>query len=99
MSATQKTPEQIASDTYWTISHLPLNPTGRDLRALMVQAIEADRAQRPTLITPEQAREWAGFDVDLDRLAECIPNSSIPDSINTIAHEAIGNPEESEESA
>lgn len=45
------------------------------------------------LITPEQAREWAGFNVDLDRLAECIPNSSIPDAINTIANEAIGNPE------
>ncbi len=37
------------------------------------------------LISAEQAREWAGYDVDLDRLAEAIPNSSIPEAIGVIA--------------
>lgn len=37
-----------------------------------------------SLITNEQAIEWAGRDVDLGALAEAIPHSSIPDAISTI---------------
>ncbi|MFF2388910.1 hypothetical protein [Agromyces sp. NPDC058104] len=41
-----RTPEQIVDDVYWTLSGFPTEPSGPDLRALMVRAIEADRAQR-----------------------------------------------------
>ena len=41
-----KTPEQIAHQIYREGITLPANPNGADLRALMVRAIEADRAQR-----------------------------------------------------
>jgi hypothetical protein len=41
-----KTPEQIARETLIQTASFPLNPTGADLRALMVRAVEADRTQR-----------------------------------------------------
>lgn len=46
-----KTPEQIAADTYWSLADdaLPDSPNGDDYRSVMARAIEADRAQRPTL--------------------------------------------------
>lgn len=40
-----ETPEQVANDVYQTVSDFPTEPKGSDLRALMVRAIEADRAQ------------------------------------------------------
>lgn len=45
------------------------------------------------LISRGQAEEWAGVkltDAELERLREAIPNSSIPDAIDTIVHEALG---------
>lgn len=45
------------------------------------------------LISRDQAEEWAGVkltDAELERLREAIPNSSIPDAIDTIVHEALG---------
>ncbi|WP_333890827.1 hypothetical protein [Mycolicibacterium gadium] len=39
------------------------------------------------LITADQAAQWAGRPLsvdDLERLADCIPNSSIPEAIDTI---------------
>ena len=58
-----KTPEQIAFDTYWTLSDslLPDSPTGDDYRRVMRLAIEADRAQRAEDISTviEAARSWA----------------------------------------
>lgn len=46
-------------------------------------------------LTMEQLRSWAGLHRDLtpdelDRLDDCIPNSSIPDAIGTIVSEAMG---------
>jgi hypothetical protein len=41
----------------------------------------------PALITAEQAAHWAGRPLvvdDVQRLAECIPHSSIPDAIGEI---------------
>lgn len=43
---TTKTPEQVAAETYRTLSNLPLKLSGGRLREIMAQAIEADRAQR-----------------------------------------------------
>jgi hypothetical protein len=54
---------------------------------MIVSAVQADRQQRPLLITPEQAHEWAGYNIDLHQLAERIPNSSIPDAVSVIAGE------------
>lgn len=43
-----KTPEQIANDLYWSGAFTtPLDGKGAEIRRVMVQAIEADRAQRP----------------------------------------------------
>ena len=46
-------------------------------------------------LTAAQLREWAGLDRDLtadelEQIDECIPNSSIPDAIGTIATDALG---------
>ncbi|MEB3023056.1 MULTISPECIES: hypothetical protein [Mycolicibacter] len=45
------------------------------------------------LISRKQADAWAGgpplTDEEYEQLAEAIPNSSIPDAINTIVNEAI----------
>lgn len=50
--------------------------------------------ERPfELISRDQAEAWAGVklaDAELERLREAIPNSSIPDAIDTIVHEALG---------
>lgn len=40
-----KTPAEVAAALYPTLS-LPASPTGADLRAVMVAAIEADREER-----------------------------------------------------
>jgi hypothetical protein len=50
--------------------------------------------QNGILLTREQLREWAGLgrdltDDELDELDDCIPNSSIPDAIETIVTEAM----------
>lgn len=61
---------------------LPL-PTGAELLAMLAAALDSPAE----LITAEQATSWAGRDLtaeDLDRLAEAIPHSSIPDAIDTI---------------
>jgi hypothetical protein len=45
------------------------------------------------VITREQAEAWVGHpltDAQAEWIEECIPNSSIPDAIETIAHEALG---------
>lgn len=47
--------------------------------------VNEDSVELVVLITAEQAREWAGYDVDLERLAEAIPHSSIPEAIGVIA--------------
>lgn len=44
------------------------------------------------LISREQANQWSGrtlTDQQYERLAACIPNSSIPAAIDTIVNEAI----------
>lgn len=44
-------------------------------------------------LTGEQIEAWAGgplSDEQVDRLAECIPHSSIPDAVETIVTEAMG---------
>lgn len=44
-------------------------------------------------LTREQVEAWVGHPLTLGELAdieECVPNSSIPDAIETIAHEALG---------
>lgn len=51
------TPDQIAQDVYWAISDFPLEPKGKDLRGIMVAAIEADRAQRPEAATIASLRQ------------------------------------------
>ena len=44
---TIKTPEQIANDLYWSGAFTtPLEGKGAEIRRVMAQAIEADRAQR-----------------------------------------------------
>ena len=61
---------------------------GADLfvAASLVLAV-LDQEKEPTLITGEQAAEWAGRSLsvdELDRLSDCIPFSSIPDAIGTV---------------
>lgn len=42
-----KTPAEIANDLYWSGEFTtPLDGKGAEIRRVMVQAIEADRAQR-----------------------------------------------------
>jgi hypothetical protein len=58
-------------------------PTGAELLAMLAAALDT----AAELITAEQARSWAGRDLsaeDIERLAEAIPHSSIPDAIGTI---------------
>jgi hypothetical protein len=45
------------------------------------------RERYPKLITREQVESWAGralSDDELERLSDAIPNSSIPDAVDTI---------------
>lgn len=45
------------------------------------------------MLTRDQIREWAGLDLtsaQMDRLASCIPRSSIPDAVGTIVTDAMG---------
>lgn len=61
---------------------LPL-PTGAELLAMLAAALDTPEE----LISPEQANSWAGRDLtpdEVDRLAEAIPHSSIPEAIATI---------------
>lgn len=44
------------------------------------------------LISRSQANQWSGrtlTDEQYERLVDCIPNSSIPDAIDTIVNESI----------
>lgn len=44
-------------------------------------------ARRGLTITREQLEQWAGralSDTEIDRLDECVPNSSIPEAIGEI---------------
>ena len=56
-----KTPEKIAAETLRATSAFPVQPDGPALRALMVRAIEADRAQRefPMSDPMIELQEWA----------------------------------------
>jgi hypothetical protein len=48
---------------------------------------------RGITLTREQLEAWAGVhltDDEVDRLAQCIPNSSIPDAIGIIVCDALG---------
>jgi len=45
------------------------------------------------LVSREQVETWSGVtltDAELERLRAAIPNSSIPDAVDTIVHEALG---------
>ncbi|WP_006243430.1 hypothetical protein [Mycolicibacterium tusciae] len=61
---------------------LPL-PTAAELVAMLADALDTPAE----LITAEQASSWAGRALsadEIDRLAEAIPHSSIPEAIDTI---------------
>lgn len=60
------------------------------------------RAANGIVLTGEQISAWAGFSRELTgdelaRLEDCIPNSSIPDAIDTIVSEALQLRDEEEE--
>lgn len=58
-------------------------PTAAELGAMLAAALDTPAE----LITAEQASSWAGRALtadEIDRLAEAIPHSSIPDAIDTI---------------
>jgi hypothetical protein len=55
---------------------------------------DANPAAGGILLTLGQLSAWAGLGRDLtgdelDQIADCIPNSSIPDAVNTIARDAL----------
>lgn len=60
-----RTPEQIASDVYWTLADLPTEPSGHDLRRIMAAAArEAQREAR------ESFDPWATKDSDARSLRD-----------------------------
>jgi hypothetical protein len=70
-----------------------LGPWRRDMQKLA--AARRSRQSGEILITAAQLRAWAGLGRDLTPaetadLARCIPHSSIPGAIGTIATEALG---------
>ena len=64
------TPEQVASDVYWSLT-TPL--TGADIRALMARAIEADRQQvRDYIEAREHPDDWGVPCIYTSRLRESL---------------------------
>ena len=98
---TMKTPEQIAHQVYREGITLPTNPNGADLRALMVAAIEADRAQHDLLYARQvidrndgRAVIWSREDIETV-LDERIEDSRVerpvtPDEYRGIVDRAMG---------
>lgn len=58
-----KTPAEVAAALYPTLS-LPASPTGADLRAVMVAAIEADRRERRGRLEDLHAYDHTQEDLD-----------------------------------
>jgi hypothetical protein len=89
-----KTPQQIA-DEVWTEEAGGLYTTARpysaEVRALIAKAIEADRAQREsaTLAFVRQY-ELDLTEEELERVADAVQWSSIPDSLVEIAFSVTG---------
>lgn len=79
MSTEIKTAKDIAHEVYADMSAFPVTPSGSDLRALLVRAIEADRAQRADHLAQGTERH-----ADIEReaaLADAEPSQEPPATI------------------
>lgn len=68
-------------------------PAAADSEDVVAAGAAASGPAGGIVLTRDQIREWTGLDLtpaETDRLARCIPGSSIPDAIGAIVTDAMG---------